>query len=290
MEKTVSEIITEKIIERLEQGDIPWKMPWSPLAGPRAPRNLITDKPYRGINIFILAGEKYSSPYWLTYRQAMEKGGNIRKGEKGTTVVYWNWIPVDDKETGEEKEIPLLRHYRVFNLEQTEGIEEPPSPDNIDNTFDPIEEAEDLIAFMPNRPNVHHGGDKAYYNPLKDYVKLPPKKSFQREEGYYCTLFHEIGHATGHVSRLGRKGVMDATSFGSHEYSKEELIAEMTAAFLCAEAGIEQAIIDNSAAYIQSWLKQLKSDKSMVIMAAGQAQKAADFILNRNSAESQDAL
>lgn len=291
MEKSVAEIITEKIIERLEQGDIPWKRPWAPLAGPRAPRNLISDKPYRGINIFILASEQYSNPYWLTYRQAMEKGGNIRKGEKGTTVVYWNWIPVDDKETGEEKEIPLLRHYRVFNLEQTEGIEAPPSPAMIEKPFNPIEEAEDIIACMPKRPYVDRGGDKAYYNPLKDYVKLPPKKAFHREEAYYCTLFHEIGHATGHVSRLGRKGVMDAASFGSHEYSKEELVAEMTAAFLCSETGIEQATIDNSAAYIQSWLKELKNDKSMVIMAAGQAQKATDFILNRgNVPESQDAL
>jgi len=291
MEKSVAEIITEKIIERMEQGEIPWKQPWAPLTGPNAPRNLITDKPYRGINIFILASERFSSPYWLTFRQAMEKGGNICKGEKGTAVVYWNWIPIDDKETGEEKEIPLLRHYRVFNLEQTEGIEEPSSPDNIDNSFNPIEEAEDIIVSMPKRPYIHHGGDKAFYNPFKDYVKLPPKKAFQQEEDYYCTLFHEIGHATGHVSRLGRKGVMDATSFGSHEYSKEELVAEMTAAFLCSETGIEQATIDNSAAYIQSWLKQLNNDKSMVIMAAGQAQKAVDFILNRgNVTEYQDSL
>jgi antirestriction protein ArdC len=291
MKSTVAEMITEQIIERLEQGDIPWNQPWAPLAGPHAPRNLISDKPYRGINIFILAGQKFSSPYWLTFRQATEKGGKIRKGENGTTVVYWNWIEVEDKETGEEKEIPLLRHYTVFNLEQTEGIEAPPSPVVIENLFNPIEEAEDIIASMPKRPNIHHGGNQACYNPLKDYVKMPPKNAFHREEGYYCTLFHEIGHATGHISRLGRKGVMDATCFGSHEYSKEELVAEMTAAFLCAETGIEQATIDNSAAYIQSWLKQLKDDKSLVIMAAGQAQKAVDFILNRgNGVDSQDAL
>ncbi|MEA5115191.1 MAG: zincin-like metallopeptidase domain-containing protein [Geobacteraceae bacterium] len=283
-------MITEKIIERLEQGEIPWKKPWAPLASTGAPRNLITDKPYRGINIFILASEKFSSPYWLTYRQAMEKGGTIRKGAKGTVVVYWNWIPINDKDTGEEKEIPFLRHYTVFNLEQTDGIEAPPSPTAIDKHFSTIEEAENIIDSMPQRPVIRHEGNQAGYNPGMDYIVMPPEKAFFRREDYYCTLFHEISHSTGHISRLGRKGVMEKTHFGSHEYSKEELVAEMAAAFLCAEAGIEQNTIDNSAAYIQSWLKQLKNDKSLVIMAAGQAQKAADFILNRNGAETQDAL
>lgn len=283
MKKSVAEIITEQIIERLEQGEIPWRKPWAPLAGPNAPRNLITNKPYRGINIFILAGQQFSSPYWLTFRQATEKGGKIRKGEKGTTVVYWNWIEVEDKDTGEEKEIPLLRLYRVFNLEQTEGIEAPPSPAVIEKPFTPIQEAENIISSMPKRPQILHGGNYACYYPVRDYVNMPPQKAFHREEGYYCTLFHEISHSTGHISRLGRMGVMEGTFFGSHEYSKEELVAEMAAAFLCAETGIEQATIDNSAAYIQSWLKQLKNDKSLVILAAGQAQKAVDFILHRQA-------
>lgn len=285
MKKSVAAIITEQIIDRLEKGEIPWRRPWTPLAGPNAPRNLLTGKPYRGINTFILACQSFSCPYWLTYKQARDKGGNIRRGETGTTVVFWKWVEVEDSENGEEKAIPFLRHYTVFNLEQTEGIEAPPSPIVIEKPFNPIQTAEDIIAAMPRRPEIRHSGSRAYYKPTCDLVNIPPRETFHQEEEYYCTLFHEIGHATGHSSRLNRKGVTDYTSFASHEYSKEELVAEMTAAFLCAETGIEQATIDNSAAYIQSWLKELNNDKSMVILAAGQAQKAVDFIINRQTAD-----
>lgn len=285
MKKSVAEIITEQIIERLEEGVIPWRKPWTPLTGPHAPRNLITGKPYRGINTFILACQAFSCPYWLTYKQAREKGGNVRRGEKGTPVVFWNWVEVEDAETGEDKNIPFMRHYTVFNLEQTEGIEAPTSPIAIEKPFNPIQAAEDLIAAMPHRPEIRHSGSRAYYKPYYDYVNMPPQETFHQEEGYYCTLFHEIGHSTGHSSRLSRKGVTECTSFASHEYSKEELVAEMTAAFLCAETGIVQTTIDNSAAYIQSWLRELNNDKSLVILAAGQAQKAVDFIMNRKAVE-----
>lgn len=281
---SVAEVITSRIIEKLEAGCIPWHKPWTPLAGVGAPRNLLSGKPYRGINILILASQQFSSPFWLTYKQAQDKGGSVRKGETGTPVVFWNWIEVEDSETGDEKKIPFMRYYTVFNLEQTEGIEAPPSPAVAETPFTPIQAAEEIIAAMPRLPEIRHSGSRAYYRPACDFVNMPPRKTFHHEEGYYCTLFHEIGHATGHSSRLGRKGVTECTAFASHEYSKEELVAEMTAAFLCAETGIEQATIDNSAAYIQSWLEELKNDKSMVILAAGQAQRAVDFILNRAAA------
>jgi antirestriction protein ArdC len=284
MKKSVAEIITEQIIERLEAGTIPWRKPWTPLAGPGAPRNLITGKPYRGINTFILACQSFSCPYWLTFKQAQDKGGNIRRGEKGTAVVFWRWVEVEDADTGEDKSIPFMRHYTVFNLEQTEGIEAPPSPITIEKPFNPIQTAEELVAAMPHRPEIRHSGNQAYYRPSHDFVNMPPQSTFHQEEGYYCTLFHELTHSSGHSSRLSRKGVTECTGFASHEYSKEELVAELGAAFLCAETGIEQTTIDNSAAYIQSWLKELKNDKTMVILAAGQAQKAADFIMNRNTA------
>lgn len=176
-----------------------------------------------------------------------------------------------------------MRHYMVFNLEQAEGIKAPPSPVEIGRSFNPIQAAENLIEVMPQRPEIRHGGIQACYSPYFDYVNMPQEEAFNHEEGYYCTLFHELGHSTGHSSRLGRKGVMDNNKFASHEYSKEELVAEMTAAYLCAESGIEQSTLDNSAAYIQAWLKQLENDKSLVILAAGQAQKAYDFILNRQA-------
>lgn len=281
MKKSVAEIITEQIIERLEKGEIPWRKPWTPLTGLHAPRNLITGKPYRGINVLLLASQPFSSPFWLTFKQARDKGGNIRKGEKGTAVIFWNWVEVEDTETGEEKSIPFMRYYTVFNLEQTEGIETPPSPSTIEKPFNPIQTAENIIAAMPQRPEIRHFGNQAYYKPAIDYVNMPPQATFHQEEGYYCTLFHELAHSTGHSSRLARKGVTEPTAFASHEYSKEELIAELTAAFLCAETRIEQTTIDNSAAYIQSWLKELKNDKTMVILAAGQAQKAADLIMSR---------
>lgn len=281
MKKSVAEIVTEQIIDRLEAGTIPWRKPCTPLAGPGAPRNLVSGKPYRGINVLLLASQPFSSPYWLTFKQAQDKGGTIRKGENGTAVVFWNWVEVEDTETGEEKSIPFMRYYTVFNLEQTEGIEGPPSSEAIEKLFNHIETAENVIAAMPQRPEIRHSGNRAYYKPSHDLVNMPSQATFHQEEGYYCTLFHELAHATGHSSRLARKGVTEPTAFASHEYSKEELIAELTAAFLCAETGIEQTTIDNSAAYIQSWLKELKNDKTMVILAAGQAQKAADFIMNR---------
>lgn len=281
MKKSVAELITEQIITRLEAGTIPWRKPWTPLAGNGSPRNLVSGKPYRGINVLLLACQPFASPYWLTFKQAQDKGGTIRKGEKGTAVVFWNWVEVEDSETGAEKNIPFMRHYTVFNLEQTEGIEGPCTAEATEKPFSPIQAAENIIAAMPQRPDIRHIGTRAYYKPAFDFVNMPPQATFHQEEGYYCTLFHELAHATGHASRLARKGVTEPTTFASHEYSKEELIAELAAAFLCAETGIEQTTIDNSAAYIQSWLRELKNDKTLVIFAAGQAQRATDFIMDR---------
>jgi len=168
--------------------------------------------------------------------------------------------------------IPMLRYYNVFNLEQTEGI---PIP----------EKAEQIIAGMPLKPDIYHGGNKACYSPSPDSIHLPSQHTFLYPEEYYCTAFHELIHSTGHTSRIGRKSILEPTYFGSHEYSKEELVAEMGAAFLCGYAGIEQKTIDNSAAYIQGWLKVLKKDMTLLVHAAAQAQKGADYILNRKGGE-----
>jgi antirestriction protein ArdC len=291
---TVYDIVTDKILELLEQGEIPWKKPWKATGGAK---NLISKKPYRGINQFLLNCSPYSSPYWLTYRQAQEKGGHIRKGEKSMLVVFWKWIytvkETTEGITGPEEDqgsklikAPMLRYYQCFNLEQTEGIPHPVE-EEITHPFTPIEQAEQIIANMPQRPDIRHGSDMAAYSPAHDYVVMPNPEVFATPEGYYDTLFHELSHSTGHICRLGRKGIMEPSYFGSHDYSAEELVAQFSSSMLMGHAGIEQDTIENSAAYIQGWLKALKGDKKLAIIAAGQAQKAADFILRREFTEEQ---
>ena len=196
-------------------------------------------------------------------------------------MVFWSNVTATDQETGDEKTIPFMRYYRVFSVEQTNLPIPPITETPLD--FSPIDEAEKIVACMPSCPEIRHGQAKAYYSPTLDYVNIPKQELFECSEKYYSVLFHELSHATGHASRVGRKGVTESTYFGSHDYSKEELIAEMSAAFLCGEIGITPATLDNSAAYIQSWLRALKSkdNKGMVITAASAAQKAVDYILDR---------
>jgi antirestriction protein ArdC len=278
--KSVADFVTDAIIEKLEAGCIPWRKPWNGSAN--APRNLITKKPYRGINAFILGCSSFDSPWFATFKQIQEKGGNVKKGTKSIPVVFWSIKEVEDRETGDDKNIPILRYYRVFSLDDVEGIAAP-AMEEITREFNPIEEAELIVANMPQRPEIKTGQAKAYYSPALDYVNMPKSELFHSDEEYYSTLFHELSHSTGHSSRLNRSTVTKSAHFGSGEYSKEELIAEMGASFLNAEAGIVSATLDNSAAYIQGWISVLKSKDSrgLVIQAAAAAQKAADFILKR---------
>ena len=276
----VYEVVNSRILELLESGTVPWRKTWN--AGSNMPRNIISKKEYRGVNVFLLACSEFSSPYWMTFKQCVDKGGHVIKGSKSTPVIFWKWLDRKDTETIDvdavSGKIPMLRFYNVFNLEQTEGIEPPVTTETI-NTFTPIEKAEQIIAAMPLRPEIKHGGNRASYSPMLDYVKLSHQHTFDTIEHYYNTLFHELSHATGHANRLGRKGVTETSYFGSHEYSKEELVAEMGAAFLCGHAGIENTL-ENSAAYLAGWLKALKNDKTLLIHAGAMAQKAADYILN----------
>lgn len=284
---SVYEKVTAKIIELLETGTVPWKKPW--ISG-EGPINLISKKPYRGINSFLLNCSPYSSPYWMTYRQATEKGGHVRQGEKSTAIIFWKWldckVPPDEEDNEATGKVPLLRYYNVFNLDQIDGIN-PPVQEQPVNPFSPIDQAEQIISRMPQRPLIQYGGDRACYSPTFDCIKLPNREAFKSPEEFYSTAFHELAHATGHASRLCRKGIHEPSYFGSHDYSQEELVAEFGASMLCGFAGIEQQTIENSAAYIQGWLKVLKNDKKLAIVAAGQAQKAADFILNILQAEHQ---
>ena len=272
----IYKMVTDKVLEGIEKaisdgGKLPWQKPWNCLM----PQNMVTKKAYRGINVWLLSFLPYSSPFYLSYKQVKAKGGNIKKGEEGNVVIFWKWIKVIDKDTNEEKKIPFLRYYKVWNIEQTEGIKAP-KIETID--FQPIEEAQKIIDNMPNRPKIENGMKACYY-PAFDSVHMPARNTFHNEESYYSVLYHELAHSTGHASRLNRDGVTNFDMFGSHQYSKEELVAEMSATFLCATCGI-QPDFDNSVAYLHGWLTKLKSDPKLLIKAGGEAQKACDYILD----------
>jgi antirestriction protein ArdC len=278
---TAYEIVTESIIKQLESGVAPWHKPWRT----EVPANLVSRKEYRGINIFLLASQGYGSRYWVTYRQARELGGNVKKGERGTKVVLWkiSEFSKENAETGqlENRKSILLRYYIVFNLDQCEGVQSP-EPQRVIN---PIEQCETIVEQMPNRPKFEQDS-RACYRPSTDTVGMPARSAFHTAEEYYSTLFHELTHSTGNPSRVGREGIMNHNPFGSEDYSKEELVAEMGAAMLCGVAGIESRTLDNSAAYLQSWINKLKSDSRLIVSAASQAQKAADYILARTESDS----
>lgn len=266
----------------LAQGTVPWHKPWKARTG--LPRNFVTKKPYRGINVFLLLAVSYESPSWLTLRQANKLGGSVRKGEKSCPVVFWKQTTVEDKETGKPQEIRLLRVYHLFNVAQCDGLKNGAAP--VESPINGMTAPQEIVAHMPQRPEIKHGMTRAYYSPHEDCVGLPAPERFEQAEGYYATLFHELVHATGHESRLNRVTLTEKAGFGSNPYCKEELIAEMGAAFLCGQAEIVERTIDNSAAYLNGWLEQLRSDKTLIVQAAAQAQKAADFILGHAADES----
>lgn len=276
---SVYEIVTERIIKALESGTVPWRMPWKQ----RIPMNFVSKKPYRGINIFLLSDGV--TPYWLSYKQAQSLGGQVRKGEKGSLCVFWTWLKkeeVQDNGDKKDKKIPFLRYYTVFNLSQIDGIEIPKEPEDIE--FNPVENAEKIVSGYQNPPKILTKGQQACYIPSLDEIDMPKKESFLSIPEYYSTLFHEMTHSTGHEKRLNRfKDETDKEWAEGNGYSREELVAEIGASFLTAEAGIECDMTrKNSEAYIAGWLKQLRSDKKFVVMAAARAQNAVDLILNRN--------
>ena len=283
----VFEIVTQRIIAMLEKGVIPWRRPWKGTA----PQNLITRKPYRGINAFILGFSGGS--YFLTFNQAKALGAHVKKGAQGLPVVFWKFSEhskqqQDDEnaESSNNHPAPILRYYTVFRIEDIEGISQNKLPEILNAPpVEPIAQAEKIVEQMPQRPIIHYEGDRAFYRPSTDSVTVPVKELFGKVEEFYSTLFHELTHSTGHPSRLARKSLEAYAPFGSADYSREELVAEMGAGFLCASCGIDNSTLENSASYIDHWMKALKADPRAVIVAAGQAQKAADFILGENPAE-----
>lgn len=274
--------VTDQIIEMLEKGVIPWRSPILGQTKAGYPKNLESNREYRGVNVFLLAmtawAQGYGSAYWLTFNQAKQKGGAVKKGEKSTMVVFWKQYDTQDKETGEAITVPILRYYRVFNAEQCEGVPVPDAATFEPSEFKPIEQAEAIVKGYADAPAIEHGGQRAYYLCNQDIVRLPEPTRFADTESYYATLFHELAHSTGNKKRLDRGLDTNPQPFGSPDYGREELVAEMAAAYLSAHAGVKPATLDNAAGYIQGWIKQLKGDKRLVVSAAGAAQKAADWI------------
>lgn len=282
--------ITAKVVEALERGVVPWQRPWRHVTGAGiGSANLRSKRPYRGINVLLLAiaeaANGYERPWWVTFKQAKELGGSVRRGEKGTSIYFFKPIVVEDEETGKKKTIPLLRSFTVFNVDQCDGLEaKVPAPVETETTrVERIDQAERIVAgfLAAGGPSYsERPSDRAYYSPGADAVVVPERDQFVNGETFYSTVFHELAHSTGHKSRLDREEL--GGSFGSKPYAREELVAELGASFLRGEAGINgEAELDQSAAYIASWLKSLADDPKLVVWAAGRAQKAADLILGR---------
>lgn len=280
--------VTAKIIAELETGRFPWVQPWGRAqgAGPDLPRNALTARPYSGINILILWGavieQGWPSQSWLTFRQALDAGGCVRKGERGVTVVYADrFTPEAEKERAqkdgnEAKVVPFLKRFTVFNVAQCEGLREGLASDPAmlpERDIVPL--AEEVIA--ASGIDFRIGGDRAFYAPDPDFVQVPPQPAFFEPVNYYRTCLHELTHATGHPKRLGRDL---KNSFGSKDYAREELVAEMGSAFLCAALGIVPTV--RHADYIGSWLDVLREDNRAIFRAASAASKAADWLLARH--------
>ncbi|SMH27961.1 ArdC family protein [Mesorhizobium australicum] len=279
--------ITNKIIAELEAGRVPWVQPWG-RSGAKVPlglpRNASTGRSYSGINILLLWGAVVQHGFpgqgWLTFRQALSFGGNVRKGERGTTVVYADrFVPEDEKkrarETGEEAQaIPFLKRFTVFNTAQCEGL-----PDDIAVTIPPPPPGviEPMVEALIKATGIDFriGGDKAFYVPAHDYVVVPPPQAYYEPINWHRTALHEIGHASGHHSRLNRDL---SGSFGSKKYAFEEMIAEQISAFCCASVGIVPTV--RHADYIGSWLDVMREDSRAIVRAASQASRAADWILS----------
>ena len=277
--------VTSRIVAELEKGVRPWLKPWNAEhAAGRISRPLrCNGQPYRGINVLVLwieaTAKGYAAPIWLTFKQAKELGGFVRKGEHGSPVVYsssFKKSEEDDSGAETEKEIHFLKAYTVFNVEQVEGLPahfyakaEPPKSD-----MQRIAEAD---AFVVNtKADVRHGGTRAYYAETLDYIQMPPFECFRDAESHAATLLHELNHWTKQRTRLNRS--FDQKRWGDEGYAMEELVAELGSAFLCADLAITPEVREDHADYIGHWLKVLKDDKKAVFTAAAHAQKATDYL------------
>lgn len=277
--KDIYAVITKRFVEQLKQGRVPWQRGWV------GAQNIVSKKPYRGINPLILGSADFDSPYWMTFKQCSDLGGRIVKGEKSLPVVFYKWFDKKDEfgnviyqKNGEPAKIPFIRWSNVFNLQQTTGIDLPLAME-IRTPEENLRKAQEIVENSAICP-IRYTGFQPLYDPRRDEIRMPSAGLFDSQAEFYHTLYHELIHASGHESRLKREGVTNPVRFGSERYSEEELVAELGAAFLSNEAGIlSQIVFENSAAYLQAWISKLQDDHKLILSAASKAQKGADLVL-----------
>ncbi len=279
----IYDLVNKSILSELEKGVVPWKKPWRV----SFPVNLMSKKEYQGFNWWLLMitqeTKAYKSNLWATFNQVTQKGGRVIKGQHSTPVIYWKLLEFEKKEinpkTGKHKvdKVPLLRYYHVFNLDQTEGITIKKEDRVIENNVS----ADGIIKKYGKQIEIKYSGSRAFYYPKEDYIQIPSRPDFFSDAEFYATHFHEMVHSTGHTKRLNRFTNVDAFNsiFGSESYSKEELVAELGSAYLCAKVNILPKVLKNTGAYIRGWLKALKDDKTLLVSAGGKAQGAVNYIL-----------
>lgn len=286
MSTVAYEVITEQLIRAMQGGVIPWRKTWKG----SFPCNAFNKNIYKGINKIVLGLTPYSDPRWATWNQIVEHGGNVKQGQEKnyTRIVLWSFSKKVNKSTGEETSVPFLKYFRIYNVEQCENLNLPELVDESENR-DKIAEAEAIVEGYRNCPEIVSSGN-AWYSPVKDIIGMPDIAMFDSSDSYYATLFHEMAHSTGHSSRMDRKCLAKITKFGSIDYSKEELVAEFSAYFLCNACGIQNdRLEENTTAYLQNWIQVLNSDPKIAVQSAGIAQKVADYILGiqqENNSES----
>lgn len=281
----VYEVVADRIMDAMSKGNIPWRQPWASRSGNARAVN-ISGREYNGVNRILLGMSGFASPFFATFNQIRKAGGKVRKGEHGSPVVFFK-MNERTNSMGDVEKFPLFRYTTAFNVEQCEGLV---IPEAIKAKFDPkripmdvaqqIDTAEAIVRDMPNRPALNIDEvSSAYYKPSTDTVTVPSLKMYTEDLAgeYYSTMFHELGHSTGHASRLNRAEIANPSKFGGHDYGVEELTAELTSAFLCADAQIDNTLT-NSAGYIQNWIKTIKESPRIMVQAASRAQKAADYI------------
>ncbi len=277
-------MITDRIVNALEKGTVPWHQPWT--GGSSGCISYSTGRPYSLLNHILLGG---ISGQYITFNQATLAGGHVRRGEKAKLVVFWKPYEKVDEETGEITKHFYLRYYNVFHLDQVEGVDPRWAVSVRSSGLKPDAAADAIVADYVNRSGITlriTESDRAFYRPSEDTVVVPLLSQYRKQEEYYSTLFHELTHSTGHKSRLDR--ISDIVAFGDHSYSKEELVAELGSAFLINHCGLETpSSFSNSASYIDGWLQALKGDKRLIVSAAGAAEKAVDLILGKEAEENE---
>ena len=272
--RNIQQEVSEKIIAAMEQGELPWIKPWSGIGGDNMPRNATTRRAYSGCNVALLwlsaNANGYSSQRWLTYKQAQEAGGNVKKGEKATSIIYTSTFEKKNDQ-GEIDNIPFLKSFAVFALEQCEGLDHLIEKPKIINLNQRDIECDAFMA--ATLADIRHGEGRAYYSSSNDFIMLPPMESFTSSNGYYATALHELVHWTGAEKRANRQF---GKRFGDKAYAAEELVAELGAAFMCAEFGFDA--VTQHAAYIQNWIKLLQDDPKAFITAASKASAAVEYL------------